>query len=539
MSSALIERYTFGIKNIASPGPVADFFFGIPKRQREMIEITKRQVEVQKASAKYIAESNLQGSEMICREIENQTHVLEKAVGELGGDIVNALDYLGDRISGDLSEIRWELEQLRSISDQILEVLRRPRSTEAQELIRQGVRHLVNNEIVEAEDRLRKALEKDSTDYQVLMNLSYVALHKEQADEAIMLTNKALTLPENLDKQAKADALWSLSRIYYTLEQFDQSYSLAKKAIAVFATPKRLYQAGIYRVLCGNKSEGIALIHQAILQDKSLFVLAATDPDLETARQDILFLLDQLSQNIRKEANQSWQELSSTIRGIDNSKTSYHYTDLLSRMLAISERVKSMIDAPSYSGGVTSVSVIASLQQSLAGFRQLESLYSEHDNLSLELESMNRDIEPIRKELEEKEQQASRIQGGAGSWVGSFFAIFGLFWVVVCELSALVTVIAGGPLGLIILILLLGCIIWLLLRFILGESRKREADSKRKGLDELIDNLRTKIAPLEKEASRINGKIANLTKQIEAIQHKVIGELDSIVKTTKWVGSIL
>lgn len=267
MTDTLVRRYTYGnFNNLPIFGPEADFLLGIPVRQRELVSLARAQVLEQKRVTKAVLESNVSAAASICRELSIQTEHLEQAIAGGAAAVALAIEDLGDRISGELGEIRWELVQLRALSEQILAVLRRPRSTEARELLDQGVRNLVNDKVEQAEERFNLALRLDNTDYQILMNLSAVELRKGNAPRAVAFVHDALTLPQNLDTQARADALWHLARIHYAIHDYPKAFELAQQSTTVLSAPRRVLQLGVYAILGGRLTEGLSLIGAAVLR---------------------------------------------------------------------------------------------------------------------------------------------------------------------------------------------------------------------------------------------------------------------------------
>jgi hypothetical protein len=531
MSNTLVKRYTFGNLHIAPSSQEGYLLYGISARQRELVSLAKSQVEAQKEAARNIMSSHFQAAQMISREVENQTRDLERSVGQMSDEISSALDYLGDRVCGDLSEIRWELAQLRAASEQILQVLKRPRSTEAQELIRQGVRHLVNNEIVEAEDRLRKALERDTTDYQVLMNLSYIALHNNNADEAIVFTNKALTLPENLDVDAKAHALWSLARIYYTLEQFSQSYSLARKAIDIVSNSKRIYQTGVYALLSGSKGEGIALIRQAILQDSAFFAVAATDPDLNSSKNDILALLAALSAEIQKQASDSWQMLGDTLKSTSKTSSS-DYVDLLSHVPSVVDKVKLILGAPSYSTLAAAINVITSLQQTLTEFSALSARNANGSLLSDKMASLKEAISSATTDYSKKQKHHQAIQKRLDKKMTSERGKGGVILFIISALFFLGWALMGFRRDywdvIIFLIVIWGIyIFWQVMKTISKERVSREV----KDLENEIGNCVNRRNSLENESQQAANEFHRNSQDIEDSRNRIGSKLTSIEGT--------
>jgi tetratricopeptide (TPR) repeat protein len=296
MPSTLIQRFTYG--NFVDPSPFrsqAGAPWSVSERQRELIALAKVQIAAQREATAEIVNVHLACTEILTKELQQQTLRLEETIRAGADAVVTALDDLGDRIAGELVEIRWELVQLRAVSEQILAVLKRPRSTEARELLQQGVRNLINDKIAQAEERFTLALRLDNTDYQVLMNLASVELHKGESERAIAYIRDALTLPADLDNRSKADALWSLARVHYARERYGTALKIAEESLRFFSEPPRIFQRGVYAVLAGKVTEGLSLVVRAIGEDRNLFAVAASSPDLGAHRRAVLDLLDKLS----------------------------------------------------------------------------------------------------------------------------------------------------------------------------------------------------------------------------------------------------
>lgn len=212
MSRSLVDRYIYG--NSGWPRAFTPEA-GTPRRERQMIRLAEYQIEAQKAVGREIVRSNIAGAQIIASEIAQQTLALDRTIKQVGesisdsisfaaDQISDAIDILGNRLCAELSEIKWQLAQQNKTLEEILDVLRSSRNNEAQQLVQQGVRHYVNDEYEEAEERFRRALEYDTTDYQVLMNLAYIEIHKDNASAAVTFFRKAISLPENLDSAQNA-----------------------------------------------------------------------------------------------------------------------------------------------------------------------------------------------------------------------------------------------------------------------------------------------------------------------------------------------
>lgn len=296
MPNTLIQRFTHGnFVDLPTFSPEADFFVGGPTRQRELIALTETQIELTRRATTALRDSTSEVASVIREELDRQTAAISDVVRQGADWVVSAVDDLADRVSAELVEIRWQLVQLRSTSEQILQVLKRPLSTQAQEYLQQGIRNLVNDKLEPAEERFLKALELDNTDYQILMNLATVELRKGNAQKVAAYLQDALTLPANLDKSARAEALWSLARLHYAESNYRSAASVAKESLALVSKPRRVFQYGVYLVLAGDAGQGFSTVESAIRSDPQLFGLAAISSDLASSRARLEALLSSLA----------------------------------------------------------------------------------------------------------------------------------------------------------------------------------------------------------------------------------------------------
>lgn len=312
MSNSLIDRFRYGHSQWPAPfTPEAEMYIEGAKRQREMIYLARQQIDAQNLAAKNISQSNLIGAQIIAKELGHQTKVLDNSIKQVGNliaeevsasteKITSAIDHLNDSLCFELSEIQWQLAQLNKTLEKILKVLSENRSNEARQLVQQGVRHFVNEEIDEAEERFKLALSFDTTDYQVLMNLGYIEIHKNNASEAISFFKKAINLPENINNASKVRALWTIARLYYAEQDFSKAFSYAEKGFQIDSVaPRNSYIFGVYAALSGNQKLAIKHINDAIIGNAIFFSKAAVDQDLEIIRNEILTLLGQIANDLK------------------------------------------------------------------------------------------------------------------------------------------------------------------------------------------------------------------------------------------------
>ena len=310
MPKTLIQRFTHGnFVDLPTFSAEADFFVGDPVRQRELIALTETQIELARKATTALRDSTSEVASVIREELDRQTAAISDVVRQGADRVVSAVDDLADRVSAELVDVRWQLVQLGSTSEQVLQVLKRPLSTEAQDYLRQGIRNLVNDKLEPAEERFLKALELDNTDYQILMNLAAVGLRKGNAQQVTAYLQDALTLPANLDKSARAEALWYLARLHYAEFNYRSAASIAKESLALVSRPRRVFQYGVYLVLAGDAGQGFSMVESAIRSDPRLFGLAAISSDLVTSGDSLEGLLSSLARESIAKLRAQYDEL--------------------------------------------------------------------------------------------------------------------------------------------------------------------------------------------------------------------------------------
>lgn len=358
MNQPLIVRYTSNWPSRFDPA--SELFYEGPRRQRQLIALAQQQLEGQKFAAREIAGSNLAGAKMVVNSINQQSEVLASAIDEMrvgfsrditqaASDIASAIDWLGDRVCASLDEIRWQLAQMSKTLDGILATLRGSRNNEAKQLVRQGLRHFDNGEFAEAEERFRRALDFDSTDYQVLLNLAFIEIHKDDAVQACAYFRKALTLPDpdSLDDNAKTRALWAWARLYYAERDFGKAFEIANQMLAIEPVPlaASLFTVGVYAGLAGNVSLCLANIRAAIQADNTYFAKAAVEPDLVGLRPSVLQLLSEMAAHVEAETRGELEGFRQDLAGVKSEHLDSSYQDLLKMVRHYLQKAENMLPA--------------------------------------------------------------------------------------------------------------------------------------------------------------------------------------------------
>ena len=399
----LIERFISKMPNPTVMG--REIAWDGPARQRKLIEIAHSQIRAQRETIKQIEESHLLNESMMIAEVHDQTEALSSSMEELGDKVLwglqvaadtisHSVEKLGNRLCACLVEIQWELAQHQEILKGILQVLRENRRNEAQQLVAQAVRHYHSGELAEAEERLRRALDWDTTDYQVLMNLGFVEVQKGGVEAAHLFFKKALTLPTHLDPESKSRTLWAIARLYYTQQEFDKALKTASEAHMTEGgrNASGFYTVGVYAALAGQSDRALVEIEKAVLLDRVYFVRASSDPDLEGIRQDIFKLLSRLANSAMNSAQSKLGDIGKQLDELRHKDFASQYDDLIAMTSESATRARHFLETTSYSGCLDIIKDMQTLASQLAEISSLNGLYAIKSKAQASLETAKKQL---------------------------------------------------------------------------------------------------------------------------------------------------
>ena len=366
MSGSLSHRFTHGNSGFIMPGTYEhDNVVGGPKREREMIQLAKHQIVAQREAGREIAMSNIAGSQMISDEISRQTLDLtsslsnmeagiSREISESSNRISTSIEGFGDLLCVEMSEIKWELAQQSKTLENILAVLQQSRNSEAKQLVKQGVRHYVNAEYAAAEERFLKALEFDTTDFQVLYNLGFIELHKNNFNESLKFFEKSLKLPDTLDHNHEALILSTIARLYYVEKNFSKAFDYQKRSRDIDRNINKVsetkdgannYKMAVYAAHNGDKKSAIEHLKNSILSDKTYFSKSIIDKDLEIIRDEVKSFISSFVVDFKSVVSSNITKAKETIDRLDEDvlkafkdakQCTKHYNDIQENQLNFS-----------------------------------------------------------------------------------------------------------------------------------------------------------------------------------------------------------
>ncbi len=414
MSRSLFQRFKYGNsvwRNFIKPeSNVEDESFLVGE---DMIHLARQQIDAQKNASHEIFNSDIPGAQIIANEVELQTESLDMKTNQLGSmisasiiagaeQISEAINMLGECLCVELSEIKWQLSQREKKLEEILEILNNSRNNEARQLVQQGLRHYINGEIEEAEERFNLALVFDTTDYQVLMNLAYIKIHKGSPSQAFKFFKKALSLPENLDSISKSRTLWATARLYYAEKDFFKAFRYGEEAFKYDnkKDPGSLYDLGVYAALAGKTSAALEKIEQAILMDHSFFSRCLVDQDLQSINKDILNLLGRLSVDAEKKAKQMVSTVENELAAIEIEEDNNSKENFIEEARRTISRLIVGLQKPSYSFCRRCAVIMESIQEAVSQITNLKPLYSRLQRFQEDFEIKNRMFLYVKHENE-------------------------------------------------------------------------------------------------------------------------------------------
>ncbi len=418
--------------------PEGELVYAAPRRQNELIAIGHQQVELQKAATKAIVRSNLAGAEIIANEIGHQTSVLTAGLREcsdrISSSVMDAADQLssvfeavGDRLCAYLGEISWQLAQQSETLTGILHTLRENRSNEARQLVEQGVRHYVNEQYDRAEARFQEALRQDTTDYQVLMNLGLVAVHKGLSDDAFEFFQDALRLPTGLDKLSKNRALLAIARLHYAAGEHDKALNAAQQAVRL-ADPGQasdiFFLVGVYAALAGRVDESLQWLEKAIKIRPNLISKAAVEPDLDVHRPAVLSLLSRLASEAFEGATKQLTALKKGFIG-SQGKADNSERQLASVIGEYLDRTSAILGhKPTYSDCVAASHNLAVLTAPAANLAKLRTLLRRKVDIDEASERMTSEIDTYKAGIPARSDLAE-------SWGCAYVIGFFVLWILI------------------------------------------------------------------------------------------------------------
>ncbi len=308
----LAHRFVFGSNYISPGSPESDFFYGIPHNLKRANQLGGQLLEIDRKNAAVlteIGEQLLEADRQTLRTLQSnhaENTILLNEIGysinqlssvcQMGFERVeDAITRLEESVCAELGEIKCILAQLDDKFATLLHLVKFPRETEAAELVSDGLKAFSTNNFGDAEDCFRKAIEKKRISFQAHLNLAFLLLHNNTAEEAITHFKKAVDYaPIGLDILA----LENLARAHFAAKDYSAARQTMNDVLELRKT-RRLtnlrsyYHSAIYGAWAGG--DGVVdLVLRICKEDPGYFALAGKDKDFSVIRPQLFLALEEL-----------------------------------------------------------------------------------------------------------------------------------------------------------------------------------------------------------------------------------------------------
>jgi len=261
-------------------------------------------------------ESQEQSAELVAEEIRWQAEQTRREIAVLGVDVTRAIHALGKFLGGEVSEVRWAVERNTEATKQILDVLLNSHGNESRQFYEEGVHWYDCAERTLAEECFEKAVKAYSKNAFAYEYLGFLAVHKEDGDQAKRYFD--LALKSAPDDHHRAFAQYHLSRAWQASGDFEQSLGHAHLAVDLEST-NTIFRYELVHALMrtGNVDQAIVELRRLILIDWKYWSVAAMHRLLDPIRAEVNGLLERMRREQRDLANDLLSDLLKTILLLD------------------------------------------------------------------------------------------------------------------------------------------------------------------------------------------------------------------------------
>ena len=250
------------------------------------------------SGVQHIADSQMAAAKLLQRELQYQIEGLISTTERGFADVVSVIQSTCDYLGGQLCEVRWAIERQTQVSQQLLHVLLTSLDNTSRQYYEQGVKWYEDSEYDLAKERLQLALKENSRNYFAYQYLGFIAVNREESQEALRNFELARKAAEN--DYHKALALSHLARSYNAVGELPKALQCSTSATQ--AAPdhaKFWYESAVYYVRSGITNEAVKCLRRAISTDWMYWSISGTDSNLEPIQHGVEGLLSEMREEQR------------------------------------------------------------------------------------------------------------------------------------------------------------------------------------------------------------------------------------------------
>ncbi|MEW5818169.1 MAG: tetratricopeptide repeat protein [Spirochaetota bacterium] len=202
----------------------------MPNYSAKMLESIIRQTSVIERSTNQLLERQIRGTEGILVSSENTSRIVNLLHCEVH-DLKNGLHELGWRLSDDMYETVWQLEQINAELLEITEILSAPLATRSRELRNRGLKAFSDGLYEDALDDLKNAASLNRYDFIVHITIGMIYWrHLDDVSQAIDSFQKSVRYAKPDSPYYASYALLNLMQIEYAQGNFSNALEHALQA---------------------------------------------------------------------------------------------------------------------------------------------------------------------------------------------------------------------------------------------------------------------------------------------------------------------
>lgn len=174
----------------------------------------------------------------------NFDHMSDRVSQSLG-EVVGVIQELTDIFEFNHAEVMWQMERQLEVLTGIRDMVKNPRATEADELLKMGMASLERGMVTESLSLLQEAVKLNPLDYRIYITMGYTYLRMDDLKNARDRFEYALKNART--NYYKSFSILLISRVHYCLEDTKKALDSAKLAVDLSPDyPEAHYQYAAY-----------------------------------------------------------------------------------------------------------------------------------------------------------------------------------------------------------------------------------------------------------------------------------------------------
>jgi tetratricopeptide (TPR) repeat protein len=265
---------------------------------------TARELIGIKNAADEISAAQIEAAYVVAEAIEESTDRIVDSQNRNTDRVINSLEDLKATFDWKLSDMIWILEQQRDYLKGILEILKTPRLTQANELRESALKYYKNGWMEEAINDFNEAKRLNPTDFIIYQSLGNIYLfQRKDLEMALECYNNAAKYAIDYPYYISY-ALLHVGLTNYILGRYQDAYGATKEAIDRYPKfSEAYYQHAQYCSKLGKYDEALSNLRKAIDADRGYCAKALSEPDFAPMNVQLKYFFEDLTNEAKNRAD--------------------------------------------------------------------------------------------------------------------------------------------------------------------------------------------------------------------------------------------